>query len=359
MYNSDISSIDFKIDAISKDVNTIIKTLKKNNISENISENNEPLLKENPNRFTLFPIRYNDMWEMYKKQFASFWSADELDLVSDLEDWSKLNKDEKHFVKHVLAFFAGSDGIVLENLGERFMSEVQIPEARSFYGFQIMMENVHSEVYSKLIDTYIKNPEEKSKLFNAIETIPCIKRKADWAIKWITSNDNFAKRLVAFAVVEGVFFSGSFCAIFWLKNRNLMVKGLGHSNELISRDEGMHTDFAVLLYSHIKNRLPYTVIKEIFEEAVAIEKNFIIDSLPCKLIGMNSDLMATYIEYVADRLVKQLGYPAIYDSVNPFSFMEKISLEGKSNFFEKRASEYKMSNNQSQEESAFNLEDDF
>ena len=300
----------------------------------------EILLKENPNRFVLFPIKYPDIWEKYKQHVSVFWTAEEINLDQDLSDWEKLNKGEKHFIKNILAFFAGSDGIVLENLGSRFMNEIQLPEAKCFYGFQITMENIHSETYSLLIDTYVKNKEEKHKLLNAIETIPCVKKKAEWALKWINdSESDFQTRLVAFASIEGIFFSGSFCAIFWLKKRGLMP-GLAFSNELISRDEGLHTDFAVLLYSYIQNKLSEEKIHKIIKEAVSIEKEFIIDSLPCNLIGMNSILMSQYIEFCADRLITQLGYNKIWNSKNPFTFMEMISLTGKTNFFEKRVGEY-------------------
>lgn len=301
---------------------------------------NEPLLTENPNRFVIFPIKHNDIWSFYKKAEASFWTAEEIDLASDLVDWhEKLNDDERHFIKHVLAFFAASDGIVNENLAENFVSDVQYPEAKFFYGFQIMMENIHSETYSLLIDTYIRDTQEKAGLFNAIDTIDCVKKKAEWALRWI-SNGSFTERLIAFAAVEGIFFSGSFCSIFWLKKRGLM-KGLSFSNELISRDEGLHCDFACLLYNnHIKNKLPKERIREIIESAVAIEKEFVTEALPVRLIGMNADLMAQYIEFVADRLLAELGNPKIYNATNPFDFMELISLQGKSNFFEGRVAEY-------------------
>jgi ribonucleoside-diphosphate reductase beta chain len=292
---------------------------------------------------------------------ASFWTVEEVDLSKDANDWVKLNDNEQHFIKNILAFFAGSDGIVLENLGVRFMQDVKIPEATCFYGFQIAMENIHSEMYSLLIDTYIKNTEEKTFLFNAIDNIPSVAKKANWAIKWINdSNSNFAKRLIAFAAIEGIFFSGSFCAIFWLKKRGLMP-GLTSSNELISRDEGMHTDFAVAIYDLLQTKLDYETIKEIIMEAVEIEKEFIIDSIPCKLIGMNSKLMSEYIEFVADRLVLQLGYDKIYNSKNPFDFMEMISLEGKTNFFEKRVMDYSKANvgTSSNTNNGFNLDADF
>ena len=303
----------------------------------------EPLLSENEDRYVMFPIMDTDIWKAYKQQMDCFWRTEEIDLSKDLTHWEKLKDDERHFVSMVLAFFAGSDGIVLENLGTRFMSEVQLPEARAAYGFQLMMENIHSETYSLLIDTYIKDQDEKMKLFRAIQNYPCIKKKADWAIKWIQDKrSTFASRLVAFAAVEGIFFSGSFCAIFWLKKRGLMP-GLTFSNELISRDEGMHTDFAVLLYSKLNRKINKTRIYEIIKEAVEIEKEFICDALPCRLIGMNSKLMSQYIEFCADRLVVQLGYEKIYNSACPFDFMEQISVEGKTNFFEKRVGEYSLS----------------
>lgn len=303
----------------------------------------EPLLTENEDRYVMFPIMDTDIWKAYKKQMDCFWRTEEIDLSKDLTHWEKLKDDERHFVSMVLAFFAGSDGIVLENLGTRFMSEVQLPEARAAYGFQLMMENIHSETYSLLIDTYIKDQEEKMKLFRAIQNYPCIKKKADWAIKWIQDKrSTFASRLVAFAAVEGIFFSGSFCAIFWLKKRGLMP-GLTFSNELISRDEGMHTDFAVLLYSKLNRKINKSRIYEIIKEAVEIEKEFICEALPCRLIGMNAKLMSQYIEFVADRLVVQLGYEKIYNAACPFEFMEQISVEGKTNFFEKRVGEYSLS----------------
>jgi ribonucleotide reductase beta subunit family protein with ferritin-like domain len=299
----------------------------------------EPLLQENPNRFVLFPIQWPDIWSMYKKAEASFWTAEEIDLQNDLSDWHRLSKDEKHFISHILAFFAASDGIVLENLAGRFMREIQIPEARCFYGFQQAIENIHSETYSLLIDTYIRDPREKNRLFRAIETIPCIKKKAEWAVKWITSSGTFAERLVAFAAVEGIFFSGSFCAIYWLKKRGLMP-GLTFSNELISRDEGLHCDFACLLYSKLIQPLPKKVVYSIISEAVVYEKEFVSASIPVELIGMNSKLMIQYIEFVADRLLYALGYDKLFNSQNPFDWMEMISLEGKTNFFERRVGEY-------------------
>ena len=318
----------------------------------------EPLLTPNDNRFVMFPIKDQEVWKMYKKMEDSFWRTEEIDLSKDLKHWQSLNDDEKHFVKHVLAFFAASDGIVLENLGQRFMNEVQLAEARAAYGFQIMMENIHSETYSLLIDTLVKDDVEKTKLFEAIDNYPCIKKKADWAIKWINDNrSGFATRLIAFACVEGIFFSGSFCAIYWLKKRGLMP-GLTFSNELISRDEGMHTDFAVLLFSKLINKPKKSKVYEIFKNAVEIEKEFICEALPCRLIGMNNVLMSQYIEFVADRLVVQLGYPKIYNSANPFDFMEMISLQGKTNFFEKRVGDYSLSSG-SKTEDAFAMDDEF
>ena len=318
----------------------------------------EPLLTENPNRYVMFPISDNEIWSHYKKMMDSFWRAEEIDLSKDLKHWRTLNKDEQHFIKHILAFFAGSDGIVLENLGQRFLTEVQLPEARATYGFQLMMENIHSETYSLLIDTYIKDDMEKTTLFKAIENFPCIKKKADWAIKWIQDNrSSFATRLVAFAAVEGIFFSGSFCSIYWLKKRGLMP-GLTFSNELISRDEGMHTDFAVCLFKKLLKKPKRAKIVEIIKEAVEIEKEFICEALPCKLIGMNQKLMSQYIEFVADRLVVQLGFTKIYKVGNPFDFMEMISLEGKTNFFEKRVGDYSLSNTKKTEKT-FELTFDF
>jgi ribonucleotide reductase beta subunit family protein with ferritin-like domain len=300
----------------------------------------EELFQENPNRFVLFPIKYDDIWRMYKKALGSIWTVEEVDLSKDSRDWDSLNENEKHFIEYILAFFAGSDGIVLENLAQRFCNDIQIPEAKCFYGFQIAMENIHSEMYSLLIDTLVKDNDKKMTLFNAIETIPSIEKKAQWALKWIKDKDsNYATRLIAFAAVEGIFFSGAFCSIFWLKKRGLMP-GLSVSNELISRDEALHTEFAILIYSHLNKKLNKNTVEDIIKEAVSIEKEFIIESIPCKLIGMNSDLMSQYIEFVADRLIVQLGYEKIYNSSNPFEFMEMISLEGKTNFFEKRVTEY-------------------
>jgi len=304
----------------------------------------EPLLISDDNRFVMFPIKYDDIWAMYKKQIDCFWRAEEIDLSKDLGDWVKLSADEQHFISMVLAFFAASDGIVLENLAQRFMSDVQISEARAFYGFQIAMENIHSETYSLLIETYIKDKEQKHKFFNAISNYPCIKKKSDWAQKWIHDNrSSFATRLVAFACIEGIFFSGAFCSIFWLKKRGLMP-GLTFSNELISRDEALHCEFAILLYSKLEKKLPKAKLHEIVKECVEIEIEFICDALPCRLIGMNSELMGQYIQFVADRLCVQLGYPKIYNVGNPFSFMELISLESKTNFFEKRVGDYALAN---------------
>tara|TARA_Y100000591_G_C21830543_1_gene699312 strand:+ start:747 stop:1670 length:924 start_codon:yes stop_codon:yes gene_type:complete len=303
----------------------------------------------------MFPLTDTEIWKAYKKQMDCFWRAEEIDFSDDMNHWQTLNSNEKHFIKMILAFFAASDGIVLENLGMRFLSEVQLPEARAAYGFQLMMENIHSETYSLLIDSYVKDEKEKLKLFRAIDNFPCVKKKADWAIKWIQDKrSNFATRLVAFACVEGIFFSGSFCSIFWLKKRGLMP-GLTFSNELISRDEGMHTDFAVLLYNKLNKKCQKKKIHNMIQEAVEIEKEFICDALPCKLIGMNSKLMSQYIEYVADRLCVQLGYSKIYKVSNPFDFMEMISLEGKTNFFEKRVGDYSLSN-EKKEEATFNLD---
>ena len=318
----------------------------------------EPLLSPDDNRFVMIPIKYQDVWEMYKKQIDCFWRAEEIDLTKDLSHWDNLNADERYFISMILAFFAASDGIVLENLASRFMKEVQVSEARAFYGFQIAMENIHSETYSILIETYIKNKEEKHKLFNAIENFPCIKKKSDWAQKWIHDNrSSFATRLVAFACVEGIFFSGAFCSIYWLKKRGLMP-GLTFSNELISRDEALHCEFAILLYSKLLKKIDKGRIHEIIKEAVEIETEFICDALPCKLIGMNSTLMTQYIKFVADRLSVQLGYPKIYNVTNCFDWMELISLEGKTNMFERKISEYSLSNKVGIDD-AFNLSDDF
>ena len=320
----------------------------------------EPILQENPNRFVLFPIVHNDIWQFYKQCEASFWTAEEIDLSADLVDWdSKLTDNERHFIKHVLAFFAASDGIVNENLAENFVNEVQYTEAKFFYGFQIMMENIHSETYSLLIDTYIKDPKEKDYLFNAIENLECVKKKADWALRWI-ENGSFAERIVAFAAVEGIFFSGSFCSIFWLKKRGLMP-GLSFSNELISRDEGMHCDFACLLYNdHIQQKLSKKTIEEIIRNAVDIEKEFVSDSLPVNLIGMNADMMCQYIEFVADRLLASLGNDKVFNADNPFPWMELISLQGKTNFFEKRVGDYQKAGVMAErDKQVFSLDEDF
>jgi len=318
----------------------------------------EPILTPDDNRFVMFPIKYNDVWEMYKKQIDCFWRAEELDLTKDITHWQSLNDDEQHFISMILAFFAASDGIVLENLAGRFMKDVQISEARAFYGFQIAMENIHSETYSLLIETYIKNSEEKHRLFNAIANFPCIKKKSDWAQKWINDNrSSFATRLVAFACVEGIFFSGAFCSIYWLKKRGLMP-GLTFSNELISRDEALHCEFAVLLYSKLQNKLKKSRIYEIIKDAVEIETEFICQALSCRLIGMNSTLMTQYIQFVADRLCVQLGYDKIYNVPNCFDFMELISLEGKTNFFEKRNDSYALAN-KTVTEDTFVLSEDF
>jgi len=318
----------------------------------------EILLKENKDRFVILPINYPAIWEQYKRHQASFWTAEEIDLSADMKDWQNISDNERHFIGHVLAFFAASDGIVNENLAVNFMSEVQLPEARSFYGFQIMMENIHSETYALLIDTYIKNAEEKHKLFHAIETVPAIKKKAEWALRWI-ENGSFAERLVAFAAVEGIFFSGSFCSIFWLKKRGLMP-GLTFSNELISRDEGLHCEFACLLYSMLNNKLSEEQVTNIIADAVAIEKEFITEALPLDLIGMNARLMQQYIEFVADRWLTELGYSKMFNTTNPFDFMEMISLQGKTNFFEKRVGDYQKAGVLSGKESQkFSLEEDF
>jgi ribonucleoside-diphosphate reductase beta chain len=322
----------------------------------------EPILEKNNERFVLFPIVHDDIWSFYKRAEASFWTAEEIDLSPDLIDWeNKLNEDERYFIKHVLAFFAASDGIVNENLAENFLSEVQYTEAKFFYGFQVAMENVHSETYSLLIDTYIKDSKDKNYLFNAIETLDCVKKKADWALRWIEQG-SFAERLVAFAAVEGIFFSGSFCSIFWLKKRGLMP-GLAFSNELISRDEGLHCDFACLLYNdHLRNKLPKEQVQQIIMDAVRIEKEFVTDAIPVKLIGMNSELMGQYIEFVADRLLLELGNEKVYNTTNPFDFMDMISIQGKTNFFEKRVGEYQKAgvlNNNGGKSNAFSMDEDF
>ncbi|CEN34691.1 ribonucleoside-diphosphate reductase small subunit [Capnocytophaga cynodegmi] len=321
----------------------------------------EPLLIENKDRFVIFPIQHNDIWQFYKNAEASFWTAEEVDLSPDLHDWqNKLNDNERFFISRVLAFFAASDGIVNENLAINFLQEVQYPEARCFYGFQIMIENIHSEMYSLLIDTYVKDPTEKDYLLRAIETIPCVTKKAKWALRWITKG-SFAERLIAFAAVEGIFFSGSFCSIFWLKKRGLMP-GLTFSNELISRDEGLHCDFACLLYAnHLQNKLSEETVREIIVDAVTIEKEFVTDALPVKLIGMNAELMCQYIEFVADRLLVALGCNKVWNATNPFDFMELISLQGKTNFFERRVGEYQKTGvaQSSSEQNAFSLDEDF
>ena len=306
-------------------------------------DDDEPMLQDNEDRFCLFPIKEHAVWKMYKQAEASFWSAEEIDLSMDYKDWLTLNDNEQHFISHVLAFFAASDGIVLENLGLRFMKDVQLPEARAFYAFQLAIENIHSETYGLLIDTYIKDSVKKRHLFRAIHNVPTVARKAQWALKWIESSECFAERLVAFACVEGIFFSGSFCAIFWLKKRGLM-RGLTFSNELISRDEGLHCDFACLLYSLLKHPLDPARLQEIVKDAVDIEKEFVCDALSCALVGMNADLMSQYIEFVADRLMTQLGVEKVWNTPNPFEWMEMISLQGKANFFEHRVDQYQKAN---------------
>ncbi len=324
-----------------------------------MNQENELLLRENKDRFVILPIKYPAIWEMYKKCEASFWTAEEIDLSDDMKHWETMNAGEKHFISHILAFFAASDGIVNENLAINFMSEVQLPEARCFYGFQIMMENIHSETYALLIDTYIKDPIEKDRLFHAIDTVPCVNKKAEWALRWI-NNGSFAERLIAFAAVEGIFFSGSFCSIFWLKKRGLMP-GLTFSNELISRDEGMHCEFACLLYRMLENKLSKEAATKIITDAVEIEKEFVTDALPVNLIGMNAKLMSQYIEFVADRWLGELGYDKVYGASNPFDFMEMISLQGKTNFFEKRVGDYQKSGvlNATADSKSFSLDDDF
>jgi ribonucleoside-diphosphate reductase beta chain len=325
-----------------------------------MNQNKEILLSEEEKRYVIFPIKHEPFWEMYKKAQANFWTAEELDLSKDMKDYIELTDDERHFINNVLAFFAASDGIVNENLVERFCNDVQILEAKFFYGFQIAIENIHSETYSLLIDTYIKDLVLKDKLLNAIETIPSVKKKAEWALKWIGDTSNFSKRVIAFACVEGIFFQGSFCSIFWLKKRGLMP-GLCHSNELISRDEGLHTEFAVLIHHNLKNKCSDEDIYTIVKEAVVIEKEFITESLPCRLIGMNNDLMKQYIEYHADYLLSMLGLEKLYNSVNPFDWMESISIQGKTNFFEKRVGEYSnaANPNANNEDNQFELDEDF
>jgi ribonucleotide reductase beta subunit family protein with ferritin-like domain len=324
------------------------------------NENKELLLSEEENRYVIFPIKQQDIWHMYKKAMSSFWTPEEIDLSKDMDDYIKLKEGEQHFIKNVLAFFAASDGIVNENLVERFCNEVQVLEAKFFYGFQIAIENIHSETYSLLIDTYIKDIQEKTRLLNAIDTIPSVKKKSDWALKWINDDtSSFGTRVIAFAAVEGIFFSGSFCSIFWLKKRGLMP-GLCFSNELISRDEGLHTEFAVLMYSMLHDKPDEKEVIQIIQEAVSIEKEFIIESLPCSLIGMNKDLMSNYIEYVADRLLQMLKIDIVYKTANPFEWMELISIQGKTNFFEKRVGEYSNKANPGiEEESEFSIDSDF
>ena len=323
------------------------------------SKTDEILLSEEENRYVLFPIQHDDIWKEYKKAMANFWTPEELDLSKDYDDFMKLTDNERHFVENVLAFFAASDGIVNENLVERFCNDVKLLEAKCFYGFQIAIENIHSETYSLLIDTLIKDNNKKNKLFNAIETIPSVKKKADWALKWIGDKSSFGERCIAFAAVEGIFFSGSFCSIFWLKKRGLMP-GLCHSNELISRDEGMHTEFAISMHSYLTNKPSVDRVKQIITEAVSIEKEFITESLPCSLIGMNSDLMKTYIEFVADRLLQMLNIEKVYNCSNPFDWMEMISVQGKTNFFEKRVGEYSnVANPEMESNHEFKLDDDF
>merc|ERR1719388_710886 len=320
----------------------------------------EPMLMENKHRWVMFPLQYPEIWEMYKNHEASFWTAEEIDLGSDMADWEKLSNDEKHFIKHVLAFFAASDGIVNENLSVNFADEIQVPEARAFYGFQMAMENIHSETYSLLIDQYIKDTDEKMKLFHAIETIPAVAAKANWAVNWMHRDRSFYERLVGFAAVEGILFSGSFCAIYWLKKRGLMP-GLTFSNELISRDEGLHTEFACLLYQMLQNKLPDDVVHDIVRGAVDAERQFICEALSCDLIGMNNELMTRYIEFVADRLLVALGHSKLFGTKNPFDWMELISLQGKTNFFEKRVGEYQKAGVMSgmEESKGFSLEEDF
>ncbi|KAJ8876455.1 hypothetical protein PR048_020900 [Dryococelus australis] len=330
------------------------------NVGQQFDPQKEPLLRENPKRFVVFPIQYHDIWQMYKKAEASFWTAEEVNLSQDLAHWEQMKPDERHFIKHVLAFFAASDGIVNENLVERFSQEVQVTEARCFYGFQIAIENIHSEMYSLLIDTYVKDSAEREFLFNAVETMPCVKKKADWALQWISHETaTFGERIVAFAAVEGIFFSGSFASIFWLKKRGIMP-GLTFSNELISRDEGLHCDFACLMFRHLVQKPSPEEIRAIIMDAVKIEQEFLTEALPVAMIGMNCALMRQYIEFVADRLLLELSCPKAYNSENPFDFMEHISLEGKTNFFEKKVGEYQkcgvMAN---KEENVFTLDADF
>jgi len=348
------NNLDFEIEKVSKDelinrCGSSVKTYPQIFLTDKLIgdifkleeylEDYEPLLEDNPNRFTIFPIKHHNLWELYKKAQMSNWTAEEVDLNNDLNDWNNLNENERHFIKYILAFFAASDGIVFENLSLNFSKEIQLSEVRSFYAYQEHNEMVHGETYSLLIDKYINDTEEKSKIFRAIETIPCVEKKAKWAFKYFNKNIPFCDRLVAFACVEGIFFSGSFCAIFWLKKRGLMP-GLSFSNELISRDEAMHQDFAVELFHMMRNKTSQSKVYEIIKDAVSIEKEFILDALPCKLIGMDSQKMSQYIEFVADRLLKQLGFKSLWNQQNPFDFMENISLDGKTNFFEKRVGEY-------------------
>merc|ERR1712070_998913 len=325
-------------------------------------EKSDPLLMENPRRWVMFPIQYPAVWEMYKKHEASFWTAEEIDLSQDIKDWEKLTDSEQHFIKHVLAFFAASDGIVLENLASQFSCEVQIPEARAFYGFQMAMENIHSETYSLLIEQYIKDPVEKDRIFDAMHTMPSVQAKAEWALSWMNNQNSFAERIIAFAAVEGILFSGSFCAIYWLKKRGLMP-GLTFSNELISRDEGLHAEFACLLYGMLQNKLPDAVVHDLIRGAVTVENSFICEASSCDLVGMNSDLMKRYIEFVADRLLTALGHPKLYNASNPFDWMELTSLQGKTNFFEKRVGEYQkagvMTPAGQEENKGFSLDVDF
>jgi len=354
-------SLDDKENTGKENIGKVNTENKKNAVVASKAKVEEPLLKENPRRIVILPIQYGDIWQMYKKAEASFWTAEEVDLSKDLKDWENLKDDERYFVSHVLAFFAASDGIVNENLVERFMKEVQVPEARCFYGFQIAMENIHSEMYSLLIDTFIKEAAERERLFNAIETVPAVKKKADWALRWIGNEDvSYAERVVAFASVEGIFFSGSFAAIFWLKKRGLMP-GLTFSNELISRDEGLHTDFACLMFRHLVDKPSQDRVYEIVCNAVDIEIEFLTEALPVALIGMNSLLMIQYIKFVADRLLRELSCEKVYNVENPFDFMENISLEGKTNFFEKRVGEYQKMGvmNTNEEQSKFCLDADF
>jgi len=342
------------------DKNEVVVLVSDHKKAELAGEFHESITSVNPGRFVIFPIQHQDVWDMYKKAEASFWTAEEIDLAHDAKDWESLSANERHFVSHVLAFFAASDGIVNENLVTNFATEVTIPEARCFYGFQIAVENIHSETYSLLIDTYVKDPSEKNRLLNAIETVPCVQKKANWALQWCNpDNASFAERCIAFASVEGIFFSGSFCSIFWLKKRGLMP-GLAFSNELISRDEGLHCDFACLMYSKLQNKLPESRVQEIVMNAVAIEKEFISDALPVELIGMNSKLMCQYIEFCADRLLVAFGVKKVYKTVNPFEWMEMISLQGKTNFFEKRVGEYSKSGvGVDSKNQVFDLEVDF